>query len=143
MGFCGIGLYNIVNNLNIGGSLRAASAYEADFIAITGRRYKHMATDTTKVYRHIPLLEVDDIMDALPYSCVPIGIEICDKAKPIYNFCHPKQAYYIFGPEDGSINPKTLDECKYILYIPTKHCMNLAATVNVVLYDRLLKMQQK
>ncbi|MBU0538004.1 MAG: 23S rRNA methyltransferase, partial [Gammaproteobacteria bacterium] len=26
-----------------------------------------------------------------------------------------------------------------IVYIPTKGCMNLAATVNVVLYDRLAK----
>ncbi len=27
----------------------------------------------------------------------------------------------------------------HVVYVPTRHCMNLAATVNVVLYDRLSK----
>jgi tRNA(Leu) C34 or U34 (ribose-2'-O)-methylase TrmL len=26
-----------------------------------------------------------------------------------------------------------------VIYIPTRYCMNLAATVNVVLYDRMAK----
>ena len=29
--------------------------------------------------------------------------------------------------------------CEETIYIPTEGCMNLAATVNVVLYDRMAK----
>ncbi|GAF89366.1 unnamed protein product, partial [marine sediment metagenome] len=29
--------------------------------------------------------------------------------------------------------------CKHTIYIPTAYCMNLSATVNVVLYDRMNK----
>jgi tRNA(Leu) C34 or U34 (ribose-2'-O)-methylase TrmL len=46
---------------------------------------------------------------------------------------------YIFGPEDGTIEQDVIDQCDYVVYIPTIGCMNLAATVNVLLYDRLAK----
>jgi tRNA(Leu) C34 or U34 (ribose-2'-O)-methylase TrmL len=52
---------------------------------------------------------------------------------------HPERAFYIFGPEDGSLKKNVTAWCKDIIYIPTHGCMNLAATVNVVLYDRMLK----
>ena len=55
------------------------------------------------------------------------------------DFIHPEQAYYIFGPEDGSLKSEILDRCDHVVYIPTIGCMNLAATVHVVLYDRMSK----
>ena len=58
---------------------------------------------------------------------------------PLIHFQHPEQAYYIFGPEDGSLSQTILDASDHVVYIPTIGCMNLAATVNVVLYDRLAK----
>jgi hypothetical protein len=51
----------------------------------------------------------------------------------------PDRALYIFGPEDGSLDKDIRDWCEDVVYIPTTGCMNLAATVNVVLYDRLAK----
>ena len=53
---------------------------------------------------------------------------------------HPEQAIYIFGPEDGSIPQALIDSADHVVYIPTIGCMNLAATVNVLLYDRLAKL---
>lgn len=138
-GYCGIGLQNPKFDCNVGGVLRAADVYGADFVSIVGKRYHKTATDTTKAYRNLPIFHCDSLTKAIPYDCIPIGIELCDKAKPIYNFVHPSRAFYIFGQEDGSLGKSILDWCKYILYIPTNGCMNLAATVNVVLYDRLLK----
>ena len=36
--------------------------------------------------------------------------------------------------------PQSLvDRCEAVVYLPTEGCLNLAATVNVVLYDRMLK----
>ena len=58
---------------------------------------------------------------------------------PLHTFKHPQRAFYIFGPEDGSLRANVTDWCEDIIYIPTHGCMNLAATVNVVLYDRLAK----
>ena len=46
----------------------------------------------------------------------------------------------IFGPEDGSVGKKIVKWCDDVVYIPTIGCMNLAATANVVLYDRMAKL---
>jgi len=60
-------------------------------------------------------------------------------AIPLPSFVHPEKALYIFGPEDGTLSQSVIDEADHVVYIPTVGCMNLAATVNVVLYDRLAK----
>lgn len=46
----------------------------------------------------------------------------------------------IFGPEDGTLGERVLSWCRDVVYVPTDRCMNLAATVNVILYDRAAKM---
>ena len=71
-----------------------------------------------------------------------VVIELVENAIPLPEFSHPKDALYIFGPEDGSVNQLLIDNADYVVYIPTTGCMNLAATANVVLYDRLCKSQQ-
>ena len=110
-------------------------------IAIQGQRYRRQGTDTLATFRHIPLLSVPNLHDVIPYDCIPVAIEITENAKDIRTFEHPERAFYIFGPEDGSIPNSVLSWCKQVVRIPTKHCMNLAATVNVVLYDRLAKQE--
>lgn len=35
-----------------------------------------------------------------------------------------------------------VERVERVIYVPMSGCMNLAATVNVVLYDRLLKQQK-
>ena len=52
---------------------------------------------------------------------------------------YPEKAYYIFGPEDGSIKQAVVNKADAVVYIPTKGSLNLAQTVNVVLYDRMAK----
>jgi tRNA(Leu) C34 or U34 (ribose-2'-O)-methylase TrmL len=54
-------------------------------------------------------------------------------------FQHPDKVLYIFGPEDGTLNQRLIDRADAVVYVPTTGCMNLAATVNVVLYDRMAK----
>ena len=142
-GYSAIGLINTKTEANIGGALRACSCYGASFIATSGARYKRMSTDTLATWKHIPLFTVKDLREVIPFSCVPVAIEITQDAESLVNFVHPERAFYIFGPEDGSIPNEVLNWCKYKIQIPTKHCMNLASTVNVVLYDRLLKKELK
>ena len=66
-------------------------------------------------------------------------VELVEGASPLPEFVHPEQAIYIFGPEDGSVPQELIDRADHVVYIPTIGCMNLAATVNVLLYDRLAK----
>jgi tRNA(Leu) C34 or U34 (ribose-2'-O)-methylase TrmL len=75
------------------------------------------------------------------YGLIPIAIERRQAAEPLDTFPHPERALYIFGPEDGSISPGVLRVCHRFVVIPTVHPvpLNLAAAVNVVLYDRLAK----
>lgn len=138
-GFSAIGLDRCKSKENLGGVLRAAGCYGASMVAVSGERMGKYATDTMRAYRHIPCLEVVDIMDAIPFGAIPVVIELCDRAKPINNFVHPEAAFYIFGPEDGSVKKEIIDRVPHVIQIPTKFCMNLAATVNVVLFDRLMK----
>lgn len=136
-GYAAIGLYQPKTNHNVGSVLRAATCYDVSMVAIEGRRYKKASTDTTTMHRHKPLIQTDDILSVIPYDCVPIAVEFIPTARSLINYIHPTSAFYIFGPEDGNIPNNIIEKCRDVIYIPTTYCMNLAATVNVVLYDRL------
>ena len=142
-GYCGIGLHSPKNNINVASVLRASGCYNASFVATTGKRYEKSSVDTQSRFRHAPLFHTDDLKDIIPYGCVPVAVELIEGAQDLTNYKHPESAFYIFGPEEGSLGKKTTDWCRDVIYIPTDYCMNLAATVNVVLYDRLAKQNRK
>jgi tRNA(Leu) C34 or U34 (ribose-2'-O)-methylase TrmL len=145
-GHCTIVLWNSKNIFNIGGAMRAAACYDADLIVISGNRkiksLKHLSTDTPKAWRHIPTLQVEDPFDAMPLGAIPIAVDLLPDAVSLPKFSHPERAFYIFGPEDGTISSSVHEKCKYKIMIPSTVCMNLAACVNVVLYDRMAKRDQ-
>lgn len=138
-GYSAVALDNPKFGGNIGASMRACHCYGADLIVIAGQRFKREQPDTTHAWKHIPTLEVSDVFDALPYDCVPVAVDIITGATPLPTFCHPARAFYIFGAEDATLDERITKRCRAKIVIPTTHCMNLAATVNVVLYDRLAK----
>ena len=138
-----IGLINPKSPTNVGGVLRAAGCYEVDEVFFTGTRYlnaKKFHTDTKNVLERIPLTSAEDLALVKPIGAKVVVIELIEGATPLPKFKHPENAFYIFGPEDGSINKDVLKWCDEVVYIPTIGCMNLAATCNVVLYDRLAKL---
>lgn len=138
-GYSAVGLDNPKTNINVGSVLRAAGVYGSAFVAASGRRYSHAMTDTMKTVRHLPLLQVDDVMKVIPYDCVPVAVDLVEGATPLHEYSHPERAFYVFGAEDATLGDRILSKCRDRVYIPTSGCMNLAATVNVVLYDRLAK----
>lgn len=141
-GYACIGLFNPKTPENVGSVLRAAGCYGAHSVFYTGTRYdlaKKFCTDTHKKHLDIPLIAVDDLQSIIPLDCVPVAVELIDGAKSLVDYKHPPRAFYIFGPEDNSLKKKITDFCRETIYIPTNGCMNLAATVNVILYDRLAK----
>lgn len=138
-GYAAIAVDSIKNVLNLGGVIRAAQVYEASLVVLSTQRYKHHAMDTMKGYRHIPILRLDNILDGIPYDCVPVAVELVESATPLTHYKHPERAFYIFGGEDCTLGHRILSRCRDVVQIPTKGPMNLAACVNVVLYDRLSK----
>jgi len=138
-GYAAIGLHQPKNNINVGSALRACMCYNASFVAYTGRRYKKAPTDTMQAVKHNPLINVSDLKDIIPYDCVPVAVDLIDGATSLQEYEHPERAFYIFGPEDGTLGKAVTSWCKDTVYVPTNKCMNLAATVNVILYDRLAK----
>ena len=139
-GFASIGLVRPKHSSNVGSVLRAAHAYSASLVAIQGdRTHVKSRLDTTAAYRHLPVLRGDDLFDLCPYGAVPVAVDLVEDAVSLVDFEHPKSAFYVFGPEDGTLGRAHLDRCRLRVLVPTAVCMNLAATVNVVLYDRLAK----
>lgn len=142
-GYAALGLFNPKNGLNVGSVLRAAGCYGAAMVAVSGPRptryMGRIPTDTQKAYRHLPLIACDDLHSVIPFDCAPVAVDLIEGAKSLFDYTHPERAFYIFGPEDGTLGKAVTSWCRDVLYIPTAHCMNLAATVNVVLYDRAAK----
>jgi tRNA(Leu) C34 or U34 (ribose-2'-O)-methylase TrmL len=138
-GFCGIGLDNPKSEYNVGAAMRAVGVFDANFLAVRGTRYGPGQTDTMKTALHTPMFKVDDLKSCLPHNCVPVAVDLIEGAVPLTDYVHPERAFYIFGAEDATLGARVTDWCRDVIYVPTNGCMNLAATVNVVLYDRMAK----
>lgn len=141
-GFAVIALDNPKMLANIGGVMRASFCYGAALVILGGarpKRFDGIATDTTKAWRHIPHIHTDDIFQAIPYGCVPVAVDILGGARPLPGYRHPERACYIFGAEDATLGRGIVERCRDRVFIPTRSCMNLAVTVNVLLYDRMAK----
>jgi tRNA(Leu) C34 or U34 (ribose-2'-O)-methylase TrmL len=140
--FVSIGLVNPKSATNVASILRACSCYGASAVFYTGQRFgyaKEFNADTKKMRHIIPTVGVDDLLKMKPEGSQVVVIELVEGATPLPEFKHPDNAFYIFGPEDASVPPNIVELADHVVYIPTKNSMNLAATANVVLYDRLAK----
>jgi tRNA(Leu) C34 or U34 (ribose-2'-O)-methylase TrmL len=135
----GIGLHHIKDKMNLGSVMRAAGCYDANIVIMTGKRCSPGSSDTSGARNHIPLLQVEDLKSAIPHNYVPVAVDLIEGAQSLPEYTHPKNAFYIFGAEDNTLGKDITSWCRDIVYVPTKFCMNLAATVNVILYDRMAK----
>ena len=144
-----IGLSNPKSPENVNSVKRAAGNFRVDSILYTGKRYPRavkLNLGTTNMSRdislNIPITGVVCLIDEIPENMKIVCVEFAENAIPLPKYQHPDSAIYIFGPEDGSLSQEIIDRADAVIYVPTKGCMNLAATVNVVLYDRLTKSSQ-
>ena len=144
-GYFAIGAYNPKTEANIGTLWRSAHLYGASMIATVGpRRYVHQASDTPKTPNSTPLMaysDIDDLIAHLPHGCELVGVELDPRAKPLNEFSHPRQAFYLLGAEDRGIPLNVLDKCHRVVQIPTPkpQSMNVAAAGTVLLADRYRK----
>jgi tRNA(Leu) C34 or U34 (ribose-2'-O)-methylase TrmL len=138
-GYAAIGLDHPKNPANVGGVLRAVGCYDAAAVFMTGKRFSKAPTDVKKQWKHTPVIETEDLRLVIPFDCVPVAVDLIPGAKSLVDYRHPERAFYIFGAEDATLGERVLSWCRDVVYVPTNSCMNLAATVNVVLYDRMAK----
>lgn len=140
---CGVGLYHCKDDKNLGSVLRAAHAFNASFVSFSGNltlpSHCAMKTDTSRAVRQIPVFKDQNILMFKPALASLVCDELTDDATSLVTFRHPQQAYYVFGPENGSLSTSITDKANRVVKIPTTICLNLAAAVNIVLYDRLAK----
>lgn len=138
---------------NVGAAVRACSCFDADLIIWSGNRVPH--PDDTKAtankkyrlpreermkgYNHVELVNDDYPFNRFSKDVTPVAVEVRDNSEVLPHFVHPENPVYVFGPEDGSIPQIYLKHCQRFLIIPSPFCLNLAAAIYVVLYDRMAK----
>lgn len=128
--------------VNLANVVRAAACWDAKEVLWTGERCKldetHLPRELRmKQYSSVTLTRTERPFDVTP-GVVPICVEVMD-AVSLPDFVHPPNALYVFGPEDGSVPQVYRRLCHQFVTIPSKHCLNLAAAVNVVLFHRFLQ----
>lgn len=142
-GYCGVVLHDCAKAVNVANTLRAIGCFGAKFLHLSGLRperpYEGLAADTAGVWKQVPVYNVSDPFDNAPNNIKIIGVELTPGASLLPNIAHPERAMYVFGPEGGSLSPEILERCDVVVKIPSHTCLNLAAAVNVVLYDRVAK----
>lgn len=141
-----VALYNPKFRYNLGATLRACAAFGVDSLCWTGHRCDLMVNERLpreermKGYKTVELIQSERPFDQFN-GLTPVAVEVRQESECLTYFEHPENALYVFGPEDGSLPQSYLCQCHRFVHIPSHFCLNLAAAVNVVLYDRRLKRQ--
>lgn len=145
-----IGLVNPKFPHNVGAAVRACSCFGATHLFYSGARLDEELIalsrlpreERMKGYKDVKWQRHDRFIELFDASITPVAVEFRPNAEKLFDFVHPEWALYVFGPEDGSLEPGILASCHRFVAIPSQHCLNLAAAVNLVLYDRALKQHQ-
>jgi tRNA(Leu) C34 or U34 (ribose-2'-O)-methylase TrmL len=138
-------LINPKNPYNVAGAVRACASLGGEQVFYTGKRIKKIVEKWTRIPREERMFAVRLTATARPLegpiftTRTPVAVEYDETFEPLTTFQHPDDAVYVFGPEDGGLSKGMLGACHRHVRIPSEHCLNLAAAVNVVLYDRRVK----
>lgn len=142
-----IGLTNPKSPHNVASVMRAAGNFGVDSVFYTGDRYPRalmhnpdMPNIHRSVSRNVTLSGTQCLLDMVVEDMQVVCVELAENAIALPGYVHPDSAFYIFGPEDGTLEQSIIDQADAVVYVPTTGCMNLAATVNVLLYDRMSKL---
>ena len=137
-----LGLVNPKSASNVASILRACSGFGASSVFYSGNRFgyaKQFNADTQNMRYKIPTVGVDDLVSIKPKGAKMVVIELVENAIALPEFSHPDNAFYVFGPEDGSVPETLISAADSVVYIPCEHNLNLGAAANIVLYDRVAK----
>jgi len=129
---------------NVGQTVRAVSVFGAEKLFMTGNRVELVGRPGYRLPReermrgkYIPVTPTRRPFD--DSGLTPVAVELTHGAEDLAWFVHPKNALYVFGPEDGDLGSAELSQCHRFVQIPGLHCLNLASAVAVLLADRETK----
>ena len=147
IGFFWIGVSHPKTSENIGTLLRSAHAFGAAAVVLVGRRFRRQASDVWSSWKHMPVLEFDDVNDLrshLPYACPLVGVELDERSQSLATFGHPDRACYLLGAEDNGLSAKERSRCHALVQIPgASRCLNVASAGTVVMYSRYVATEGK
>lgn len=145
----GVALVNPKLPHNVGYVLRACSNFGAQSLVWSPERIEHPdrwpkgsrlpREERMRLYRDVRVATRPQHALLDEPNATPVAVEVRANAEPLPTFEHPENALYVFGPEDGTLGRAILAACHRFVVIPSTSCLNLAAAVNVVLYDRVSK----
>ena len=130
---------------NLASAIRACACFGVQALIWTGDRFNLESMERTpretrmKAYASVRVIRSERPFDLLPSGIVPVCVELLPCSTPLPAFEHPRDAAYIFGPEDGDVSQVFRRFCHQFVHIPSQHCLNLAAAMNVILYDQMCK----
>ncbi len=142
-GYFGVGVYHAKHEVNIGTLWRSAYQMGAAFVFTIGKRYERQAADTTKAWRHLPMMhyqDYDDFLAHLPLACPVVGIEMGGRS--LSGFTHFERCAYLLGAEDHGLPADVLSRCHYIVSLDAVRTpsYNVAVAGSIVMYDRMSKL---
>jgi tRNA(Leu) C34 or U34 (ribose-2'-O)-methylase TrmL len=133
---------------NVAAAIRACSCFGVHSLVWTGGRVDPTQYDRLpreermKGYRDVTWTKSERPFELFGENAEPVCVEIGGYAA-LPDFQHPRNAVYVFGPEDGGVPQVARRLCHRFIYIPSHHCLNLAGALNVVLYDRIVKLHER
>lgn len=154
-----IALTNPKYRHNVGAAVRACSCWGVETLIWSGNRVPHPEEwaqdeelsqyrlpreERMKGYNEVERIRVDRFIRWNRFNnYTPVAVELQEGAENLFDFEHPENPIYIFGPEDGDLDWRVKQHCHRFVQIPTQHCLNLSCAVNVVLSHRAQQMYQK
>ena len=145
-GYFGIGVEGASKAMNVGNLLRSAHAFRASFVFTVAAAYSTVEggrADTSNTPNEVPFYGFDSVETMmLPKGCAMVGVERDARAVDLPSFRHPRRAAYVLGMERGSLSEEMIACCDFVVRIPTRFSLNLAAAGAIVMYDRLISLQR-
>ena len=146
-GYFGIGIFGTKTEINVGTLWRSAYQFGASFIFTIAHRYKSQSSDTTKSWRHIPLIHFADYESFEKsnfHDCSIVCIEFNQHSKSLIKSKHPERCIYLLGAEDNGL-PEHITNGKQTIEIPSirQQSFNVAVAGSIVMYDRYIKKEEK
>jgi tRNA(Leu) C34 or U34 (ribose-2'-O)-methylase TrmL len=137
-------LWNPKYGHNVSAVLRSCACLDARELWWTGRRValdesigeRLPREERMKGYRAVALVNDDRPFDRIGRGPTYVAVEVCERSQSLTDFIHPREAVYVFGPEDGSISEAVRAQCHQFVHMPARHCLNLATAVSCVLMHR-------
>ena len=128
---------------NIGGALRACACYGVPKLRWTGRRLDAALDKLSRIpreermkgHKHVHFGRNDKAVDEL--GGTPVCVEVNSSHQNILTFDHPRDAVYVFGPEDGSVPTGVRSVCHHFVFLPMLNCANLPTAVAATMAYRL------